>query len=200
MLFDALEECFKDTPPSPSYAKGEGDGTVKGNGDVEKEGHTQGVCDGNGHTSSHTPSPIPHTYRNMIDELYAGELIDYLRCMDVDYKSERVDKFLDFSLAIQTYVSSSPYSSPSPVPMHTLTECIEMFLRPELLGMCILYIILLLALKLNFYTPYTIHDKTNRQGEPVLRGEVRQEGRCNQRFEVWQTAIHHVCAAQEVCI
>ena len=62
---------------------------------------------------------------NIIDELYAGELIDYLRCIDVDYQSERVDKFLDFSLAIVPFGSDRP--------MHSLTECIEMYLRPEIL-------------------------------------------------------------------
>ena len=62
---------------------------------------------------------------NVIDELYAGELIDYLRCIDVDYQSERIDKFLDFSLAIVPFGSTTP--------MKTLTECIEMFLRPEIL-------------------------------------------------------------------
>ena len=62
---------------------------------------------------------------NIIDDLYAGELIDYLRCLDVDYQSERVDKFLDFSLAIVPFGSDTP--------MHSLTECIEMYLRPEIL-------------------------------------------------------------------
>eukprot|EP01031_Cornospumella_fuschlensis_P026082 gene26082-31495_t len=102
VLFDALEECFKDTPPPPN-------------------------------ANPTTEEPPAFTYRNMIDELYAGELIDYLRCMDVDYQSERVDKFLDFSLAIQSYVATDPYSAPTAVPLNTLTECIEMFLRPELL-------------------------------------------------------------------
>jgi hypothetical protein len=63
---------------------------------------------------------------NIIDQLYAGELIDYLRCIDVDYQSERKDKFLDFSLAIVPFGLNDK-------PMHSLTECIEMFLRPELL-------------------------------------------------------------------
>jgi ubiquitin C-terminal hydrolase len=63
---------------------------------------------------------------NIIDELYAGELIDYLRCIDVDHQSERKDKFLDFSLAIVPFGSDKA--------MHSLTECIEMFLRPEILN------------------------------------------------------------------
>lgn len=62
---------------------------------------------------------------NIIDELYAGRLVDYIRCIDVDYESERVDKCLDFSLAIVPFDSN--------VAMKSLTECIEMFLRPEIL-------------------------------------------------------------------
>jgi hypothetical protein len=62
---------------------------------------------------------------NFIDGLYAGELIDYLRCIDVDYQSERKDKMLDLSLAIVPFGSSKA--------MHSLTECIETFLKPELL-------------------------------------------------------------------
>mmetsp|Transcript_22583 Transcript_22583/g.50628 ORF Transcript_22583/g.50628 Transcript_22583/m.50628 type:complete len:916 (+) Transcript_22583:74-2821(+) len=62
---------------------------------------------------------------NIIDELYGGEMVDYLRCLDVDYQSERVDKFLDFSVAIVPFGASTA--------MRSLTECIEMFLRPEIL-------------------------------------------------------------------
>lgn len=128
MLFDALEECFKDTPPSPTRQ-------TNNNNDSSDADKLDAANEEDDAVATESTPSSPYTFRNMIDELYAGELIDYLRCMDVDYQSERVDKFLDFSLAIQTYVSSSPYSSPTPVPMHTLTECIEMFLRPELLGM-----------------------------------------------------------------
>ena len=62
---------------------------------------------------------------NMIDLLYAGELIDYIRCIDVDYSSEHNDKFLDFSLAIVPFGSDKA--------LHSLSECIESFLRPEIL-------------------------------------------------------------------
>lgn len=64
-------------------------------------------------------------FENVIDELYAGELVDYIRCIDVDYQSERVDKFLDFSLAIIPFGSE--------IPLHSLQECIETYLRPEIL-------------------------------------------------------------------
>eukprot|EP00981_Chlorochromonas_danica_P009769 scaffold2815_cov180-Ochromonas_danica.AAC.4 len=64
-------------------------------------------------------------FEHVIDDLYAGELVDYLRCIDVDYQTERKDKFLDFSLAIVPFGSN--------VAMHSLHECIEMFLRPEIL-------------------------------------------------------------------
>ena len=62
---------------------------------------------------------------NIIDHLYAGDLIDYLRCIDVDYHSERVDKFLDFALAIVPFGSDQA--------LHSLSACIETYLRPEIL-------------------------------------------------------------------
>ena len=62
---------------------------------------------------------------NIIDDLYAGELIDYLRCIDVDYQSERVDKFLDFALTIIPFGTTEA--------LHSLSECIETYLRPEIL-------------------------------------------------------------------
>ena len=76
----------------------------------------------------------------VIDELFSGELIgikigdsyqlahfsvDYIKCMDVDHESEKRDKFLDFSLAIKPYDSD--------IIMHSLSECIESYLKPELL-------------------------------------------------------------------
>ena len=61
----------------------------------------------------------------IIDQLYAGELVDYLRCIDVDYETERVDKFLDFSLAIIPFGST--------VACKNVIECVEMYLRPEVL-------------------------------------------------------------------
>lgn len=62
---------------------------------------------------------------NIIDQLYAGELIDYLRCIDVDYQSERVDKFLDFALAILPFGRTEA--------LHSLSGCIESYLQPEIL-------------------------------------------------------------------
>jgi hypothetical protein len=46
---------------------------------------------------------------NIIDELYAGELCDYLKCIDIDQESERYDKFLDFALAIVPFGSTEVY-------------------------------------------------------------------------------------------
>lgn len=62
---------------------------------------------------------------NIIDQLYAGELVDYIRCIDVAYQSDRTDKFLDLSFAIVPFGSTKA--------MHSLSECIQLFLRPELL-------------------------------------------------------------------
>lgn len=61
----------------------------------------------------------------IIDDIYAGELIDYIRCIDVDSQRERMDKFLDLSFAIVPFGQTKA--------MHSLSECIEMFLRPEML-------------------------------------------------------------------
>lgn len=72
-----------------------------------------------------TPPPTGTEVENIIDQLYAGELVDYLRCIDVDYHSERVDKFLDFALAIVPFGSDQA--------LHSLGECIETYLRPEIL-------------------------------------------------------------------
>ena len=52
-------------------------------------------------------------------------MIDYLRCVDVDYQSERVDKFLDFALAIIPFGSTEALCS--------LSECIDAYVRPEIL-------------------------------------------------------------------
>jgi hypothetical protein len=60
-----------------------------------------------------------------IDEIYAGEMVDYVKCIDIDYQSERRDKFLDCSLAIRPYGSTKS--------MKSLTECLEHYLEPEIL-------------------------------------------------------------------
>ena len=62
---------------------------------------------------------------NIIDSLYAGELIDYLRCIDVDYQSERIDKFLDLALAIIPFGATEA--------LKNLSECIDAYVRPEIL-------------------------------------------------------------------
>ena len=62
---------------------------------------------------------------NVLDKMYAGEMIDYLRCIDVDYESERSDKFLDLSVAILPFGQEKACG--------TLSECIETFLQPEIL-------------------------------------------------------------------
>jgi hypothetical protein len=62
---------------------------------------------------------------NIIDELYAGELIDYLKCIDIDHESERYDKFLDFALAIVPFGCTEA--------LHSIADCIETYLQPEIL-------------------------------------------------------------------
>lgn len=62
---------------------------------------------------------------HVIDDIYAGELVDYVKCLDFDYSSERADKVQDISLAIRPYGSD--------IPVKSLVEAIELFLKPEVL-------------------------------------------------------------------
>ena len=62
---------------------------------------------------------------SFIDNIYSGELIDYVKCLDVEYSSERTDKVQDFSLAIRPFGSD--------VPVKSLSEAIELYLKPEVL-------------------------------------------------------------------
>jgi ubiquitin carboxyl-terminal hydrolase 47 len=61
----------------------------------------------------------------VIDDIYAGQIVDYVKCLDVEYSSERCDKVQDFSLAIRPYGSTLPVKS--------LDEAIMLFLKPEVL-------------------------------------------------------------------
>eukprot|EP00606_Chrysophyceae_sp_TOSAG23-5_P000498 GSChrysophyteH2.ASY1.ANO1.912.1 assembled CDS len=63
---------------------------------------------------------------DILDSLYAGTMVDYLRCIDVEYETEREDKFQDLSLAIVPFGADS-------APCATLAECVELYLRPEIL-------------------------------------------------------------------
>lgn len=62
---------------------------------------------------------------DIINQLYAGQQVDYLRCIDADYEREHVDTFLDFSLAITPFGSTKALNS--------LVDCIESYLTPEIL-------------------------------------------------------------------
>ena len=62
---------------------------------------------------------------DVINLLYAGQQVDYIRCIDVDYETERVDSFLDFSLAIVPFGATQALNS--------LIDCIETYLTPEIL-------------------------------------------------------------------
>jgi ubiquitin carboxyl-terminal hydrolase 47 len=64
-------------------------------------------------------------HENLIDRLYAGQLIDYIKCKEVNYQSERDDKFLDASLVIHPFGTKKVN--------HSLDECIRYFLKPEIL-------------------------------------------------------------------
>ena len=61
----------------------------------------------------------------VIDDIYTGQLISYVKCLDVDVSAERVENAQNFSLAIRPFGST--------IPVKSLTEAIELFLRPEIL-------------------------------------------------------------------
>ena len=120
----------------------------------------------------------------MIDLLYAGELIDYIRCIDVDYSSERNDKFLDFSLAIVPFGSNKA--------LHSLSECIETFLRPEILD------------GENKYYAEKFDKKVD-----AIKGKLNlflfsfcfwddEERKKICRFEVWEASTDLICSVEEV--
>lgn len=64
-------------------------------------------------------------FENVIKGLYGGQLVDYLRCIDLDYESEREAPFLDISLPIVPFGQTAAYNS--------LIDCIEAYLTPEIL-------------------------------------------------------------------
>lgn len=81
---------------------------------------------------------LKHTaFSNIINELYGGEMVDYIKCVDVNYQSERLDKFLDVSLAIQNEMGTSSTSQPTFQLAHgsarTLQQCFGLYLTPEVL-------------------------------------------------------------------
>ena len=60
---------------------------------------------------------------NMINELYDGVMVDYVKCLECENESRREDKFLDVSLDIKNYFTN------------TVNESVEMafenYIKPE---------------------------------------------------------------------
>mmetsp|Transcript_55375 Transcript_55375/g.152493 ORF Transcript_55375/g.152493 Transcript_55375/m.152493 type:complete len:283 (+) Transcript_55375:282-1130(+) len=59
----------------------------------------------------------------LIDDLYQGEMVDYLTTIGFDYESKKSEKFLDVSLNIKEFGNE--------VPMNSVTESLESYLKPE---------------------------------------------------------------------
>jgi ubiquitin C-terminal hydrolase len=73
--------------------------------------------------TSNEPSPASHmgtVTANIVNELYEGAMLDYIRCMDCNYARERTDPFFDVPVAIRE--------------IETLEAGLEKYLAPEILS------------------------------------------------------------------
>ncbi|RHZ09021.1 hypothetical protein DYB31_005877 [Aphanomyces astaci] len=64
---------------------------------------------------------------HLVNDLYQGQLKDYVQCANCGNESSRVDNFLDLSLVIRPFGSSTEM-------MKSVEEAIEYFLKPEMLS------------------------------------------------------------------
>lgn len=60
---------------------------------------------------------------NMINELYEGIMVDYVKCMECENESRREDKFLDVSLDIKNYFTNTVNES--------VDEAFDNYIKPE---------------------------------------------------------------------
>ncbi|CAK4690853.1 hypothetical protein LEN26_015250 [Aphanomyces euteiches] len=65
-------------------------------------------------------------HENLVNELYQGQLKDYVQCATCGNESSRLDNFLDLSLVIRPFGSTQM--------MRSVEEAIEFFLKPEMLS------------------------------------------------------------------
>ena len=64
-------------------------------------------------------------YQNIINELYQGSMIDYVKCKHCGYSSQREDTFQDMNLAIRPFGSDRVFGS--------IEEALDDFVKPEIL-------------------------------------------------------------------
>ncbi|XP_066910373.1 ubiquitin carboxyl-terminal hydrolase 47-like [Clytia hemisphaerica] len=63
---------------------------------------------------------------NLINQLYQGEMKDYVKCLHCNHESSRKDNYLDISVDIRPFGSKVPYKN--------LEEALEAFVTPETLS------------------------------------------------------------------
>ncbi|CAG2200845.1 USP47 [Mytilus edulis] len=63
---------------------------------------------------------------NLINHLYQGKMKDYVKCLECNNESARVDAYLDIPLVIRPFGSQTAYSS--------VREAIDAFVQPEILN------------------------------------------------------------------
>ncbi|XP_046844317.1 ubiquitin carboxyl-terminal hydrolase 47-like isoform X2 [Xenia sp. Carnegie-2017] len=62
----------------------------------------------------------------LINHLYQGQLKDYVKCLECEYESARIDKFLDIPLVIRPFGANVPHES--------VEEALDSFVNPETLN------------------------------------------------------------------
>lgn len=73
---------------------------------------------------------LEHTWQgtdqaHLINQLYQGKLKDYVKCLECENESARVDSYLDIPLVVRPFGSNQSYSS--------VEESLEAFVQPEIL-------------------------------------------------------------------
>lgn len=63
--------------------------------------------------------------QNLINELYQGKIKDYVKCLECDTESARVDVYLDVPLCIRPFGSNKTFES--------VEEALDAFVQPEIL-------------------------------------------------------------------
>lgn len=64
-------------------------------------------------------------FENIINELYQGSMLDYVKCKHCGYESQREDSFQDMNLAIRPFGSTHVFGS--------IEEALDDFVKPEVL-------------------------------------------------------------------
>lgn len=119
-LFEALDVCLtrgataiRSTKPSNASS------------DTTSNNTTTANAAGNTQNDSQTPTPaadnrIGNLTASIVNDLYEGMILDYIRCMECNHSRERLDPFYDVSVAIRD--------------VESLEGGLEKYLTPEILS------------------------------------------------------------------